>query len=269
MAASCTPDGLTAGSACSRCGEALTAQEVIPALGHTPTTVIDEQDATCTQDGFTALTKCDRCNLLLSEQELIPALGHELAELPAVAATCTQAGLSAGSHCDRCDEDVVPQVTVPALGHSFTEWTQTASTACTSQRERDCTRCNLHEKKTIQKKEHQQSDNYYDFDCVNCGVTLVEIDEVLSSVKIDPCVEELHIPDGVEAIKAYAFFGANLRLVFIPKSVGYIGAYAFGMCAEDLVICIPRDFDTSEWDPEWNYGNGDYETPFTVITYLP
>ncbi len=33
-AATCTETGLTAGSKCSVCGEVLTAQEVVPALGH-------------------------------------------------------------------------------------------------------------------------------------------------------------------------------------------------------------------------------------------
>ena len=43
--ATCTETGLTAGSKCSVCGEVLTAQEVVPALGH------DFKDGKCTRCG--------------------------------------------------------------------------------------------------------------------------------------------------------------------------------------------------------------------------
>ena len=48
-AATCTETGLTAGSKCSVCGEVLTAQEVVPALGH------DFKDGKCTRCGAALL----------------------------------------------------------------------------------------------------------------------------------------------------------------------------------------------------------------------
>ena len=71
----CTENGLTEGGHCPVCGEVLTAQEEIPALGHKPAAV-PGYAATCTEDGLTDGTKCSVCEEILTEQEIILATGH-------------------------------------------------------------------------------------------------------------------------------------------------------------------------------------------------
>ena len=79
VAPTCTETGLTAGSHCSRCDEATTAQTVVPALGHDMVT--DAAVApTCTETGLTAGSHCSRCDEATTAQTVVPALGHHFNE---------------------------------------------------------------------------------------------------------------------------------------------------------------------------------------------
>lgn len=71
VAATCTEDGLTAGSHCSECGTVITAQKIVNATGHKYTS--HTTDATCTAAGKTVYT-CSVCRN--SYSETIPAKGH-------------------------------------------------------------------------------------------------------------------------------------------------------------------------------------------------
>ncbi len=117
MDATCTENGLTAGVKCSVCGEILTAQEVVDALGHTEET-IPAVDATCTETGLTAGVKCSVCGEILTAQEVVDALGHTEETIPAVDATCTEHGLTAGVKCSVCGEILTEQEVVDTLGHT-------------------------------------------------------------------------------------------------------------------------------------------------------
>ena len=101
--ADCTSTGLTAGERCSKCGEVLNAQTVIPALGHAEE-IIPGKEATCTETGWTEGTKCSRCSETLKAQTVIPALGHEEEIIPGREATPTEKGLTDGIQCSRCNE---------------------------------------------------------------------------------------------------------------------------------------------------------------------
>ncbi len=71
VTATCTEDGLTAGSHCSECGTVITAQKIVNATGHKYTS--QATDATCTAAGKTVYT-CSVCRN--SYSETIPAKGH-------------------------------------------------------------------------------------------------------------------------------------------------------------------------------------------------
>ena len=71
VAATCTEDGLTAGSHCSECGTVITAQKIVNATRHKYTS--HTTAATCTAAGKTVYT-CSVCRN--SYSETIPAKGH-------------------------------------------------------------------------------------------------------------------------------------------------------------------------------------------------
>ena len=73
----CTETGLTEGTKCALCGEILTPQEEIPALGHTEE-VIPGTPATFDEKGLTDGVKCSVCGEILVAQEEIPALEQPL-----------------------------------------------------------------------------------------------------------------------------------------------------------------------------------------------
>ena len=99
VAATCTTPGKTAGKHCKDCGAITEAQEVIPALGHTP-----GEAATCTTDQI-----CTVCN------EVVVAAGHTVVVDAAVEATLFAEGKTEGSHCSVCGAIIKAQETVPAI----------------------------------------------------------------------------------------------------------------------------------------------------------
>ena len=75
VAATCTTDGKSAGSHCSRCGKVLTPQKTIAKTGHKA--VSDPAvAATCTAAGKTAGTHCSVCHAVITKQNAVAAKGH-------------------------------------------------------------------------------------------------------------------------------------------------------------------------------------------------
>ena len=116
--ATCTENGFTEGTMCSVCGEILTAQEEIPALGHKEVKIAGKS-ATCTEKGLTDGTKCSVCGKIITAQEEIPALGHKEVKIEGKSATCTETGFTDGAKCSVCGKVTKEQKEIPALGHSF------------------------------------------------------------------------------------------------------------------------------------------------------
>lgn len=114
-AATCTEAGLSDGAECYRCKAVIKEQTVIPAHGHSYTTVTTEP--TCDKWGY-AEGVCDICGYSC-ELEKLPAKGHTPITVPGKAATCLEDGLSNGEICDVCGKFLKQQTTVPSLGHSY------------------------------------------------------------------------------------------------------------------------------------------------------
>ena len=91
-AATCTEDGFTEGSHCSRCKTVLKEQEVVKAAGHKK--AADAAIApTCTKTGKTAGSHCSECGIVFEKQEELKAAGHRFGSWKQTkAATALNAG---------------------------------------------------------------------------------------------------------------------------------------------------------------------------------
>ena len=115
IAPTCTETGLTQGTHCDRCKEILTAQETVPALGHSWGAWEITTQPKCTEDGVETKT-CERCDL--QETRAVPALGHDYKET-VTPPTCTEPGHT--DHiCERCGDSYTDSI-MPALGHTEKE----------------------------------------------------------------------------------------------------------------------------------------------------
>ena len=74
--ATCTETGLTAGEKCKVCGEIITAQTIVPALGHKHTEIRNAEKATCSKAGYTGDTYCLDCKEKIASGSVIPKTAH-------------------------------------------------------------------------------------------------------------------------------------------------------------------------------------------------
>lgn len=133
--ATCTEDGITAGSKCSDCGAIIEKRTVIPATGHKNENSDDKCDTcgislctehvwiedkvkvegNCTTDRVVSQV-CQKCDEP-GEDKVTKAPGHTEVIDEAVDATCTETGKTEGKHCSVCNKVLVAQTEVPAKGH--------------------------------------------------------------------------------------------------------------------------------------------------------
>lgn len=117
VAPTCERTGLTEGSVCALCGQVLTEQEIVPALGHSSKTV-QGRAPTCTRPGLTDGARCTTCGKLLARQETIPMTAHQEQMTPAVAPTCTKEGKTESVVCGLCGKVLKEAEAVPMTGHT-------------------------------------------------------------------------------------------------------------------------------------------------------
>ncbi|MBQ2954341.1 MAG: dockerin type I repeat-containing protein [Clostridia bacterium] len=135
VAPTCTETGLTAGKSCHNeildaegnvigtCGaleKPEDAQEVVPALGHTPVAADPNwkpENFDC-EEGFSTSAVCDVCGEELAEAIFV-TFEHQPEVLEAVEPTCTSTGLTEGSYCTVCGKILVEQEEIEMLEHDW------------------------------------------------------------------------------------------------------------------------------------------------------
>ena len=136
-AATCTETGLTNGVKCSRCHIVLSAQQSIPATGHTWSTWTRTVEPTCDTKGQDTRT-CTVCGV--TETREVNALGHNYTSAVTTSATCTEPGIRTYTCVN--DPTHTYTETIAALGHNYTsEITTAASCETSGVRTYTCSRC--------------------------------------------------------------------------------------------------------------------------------
>ena len=67
----------------------------------------------------------------------------------------------------------------------------------------------------------------------------------------------LYLPDGLTEIMEYAFYNTNVGLVYVPKSVTFVGNYALGP-NNSQIYCEAAEKPTSGWRNKWNYNKNSF-----------
>ncbi len=132
-----------------------TKTEEIPAIGHSFTKYVSNNDATCTVDGTKSAT-CDHeeCNKIDTVVDIDSKLGHDVEHHDAKAPTCTTIGWEAYDTCSRCS--YTTYVEIEALGHTYGEWIIDKEATCTmdGMKHRACTICEVVENRVIEMYGH-------------------------------------------------------------------------------------------------------------------
>ena len=122
--ATCTKDGHTAGTVCSRCGElaegstAITTQE---ALGHDwDEGVHTDSEQPCVTPGYTTYT-CQRAGCGETEIEYDDLADHVEKTVAEQPATCTEKGKSSYKVCENCGKVLTNYKWLPMKAHTYTQ----------------------------------------------------------------------------------------------------------------------------------------------------
>ena len=115
----CTRDGLTEGIKCADCGEILTKQETVPALGHTEE-VVPGTPATFDEDGLSDGLRCSVCGTILAQQEPVPALDYNEGIVPIEVLTATAGDWQRGYEATEGPAELVLDDDFSTIWH--TDW---------------------------------------------------------------------------------------------------------------------------------------------------
>ena len=190
---SCQEKGHTA-YVCGACGESY-AEEETPALGHSFTNYVSDENATCTEDR-TLTAMCDRCDETDTIAEVGSKLGHDWETDYTVdkVSTCTENG-EKSIHCSRCSERT-KITSIPASHEWKTDYTVDKTATCESagQKSIHCKNCTEVTKVTVlpalghnwndgevTKEASVLKAGVLTYTCLTCGKTKTEMIPILAA----------------------------------------------------------------------------------------
>lgn len=132
--ATCTEEGYTGDTVCSKCQEVVAAGAAIPAAGHTEGELQGVLDATCTEEGYTGDAFCTVCEAQLVQGEAVVALGHTPTErIGVMEPTCTAEGYTGDVFCALCEERLETGEAIEMLPHTPGELENVVEPTCTEE----------------------------------------------------------------------------------------------------------------------------------------
>jgi len=178
--ATCTEEGITTYT-CSRCGHTYT--ETTPALGHSFTNYISDNNATCYTDG-TKTAICDNgCGEKDTIQDIGSKLTHDYKQTDKKDATCTEEGYIEYT-CSKCSDTY--KETIKVLAHDYVVTTTTATCTEIGTTIYTCARCGHTYTETAKELGHDYvessrvpptctEEGYIEYVCTRCGDSYNEV----------------------------------------------------------------------------------------------
>lgn len=138
--ATCTEDGYTGDTVCTKCNTVIAKGEIIEAKGHNYN-VVGRIESKFECGGDQVTYECDRCHDSYQQIEEARHVYSEEYEED-VPATCTEKGSKSRYCIYNCGTKIDTQ-DIPALGHSFTKYISDGNATCTSDgtKTATCNRC--------------------------------------------------------------------------------------------------------------------------------
>ena len=279
VAPTCTESGLTEGAKCSRCGEILTAQQTVEALGHTSAEAVKENEIqpTCTAAGsYDEVVYCSVCSAEISrETKTVDALGHDFGDwtvtTAAVAPTCTEAGANAVETraCSRCDEtETRGGEAVEALGHDYAPVVTAPTCTANGYTTFTCSRCNdSYTADETAATGHQwndgeitvqptvDSEGKMKYTCTVCGEVKYEVIPKADIADVTPSDKEADDAKVNKKIKK----PSKIRTVLKPKTKQFYITFGAVSGAQNYRVMY-RKQGAKKWTKAWTNG----KTEFTI-----
>ena len=242
----------------------------------------ESQGHTWDSDLCTKPRTCTKCGAIDENHIIQP---HYMNFLKTIEPYCEVGGLHI-YQCQHCSHQTFTEI--PALEHEWSEWTiDKYSTGITDgSKHRECSRCKEIDRVTIPKIESadeyfvytQLADGTYSIKPIEdielpselvipsefkgCPVTTIENEafEAYNKYGIFGNIKSVYIPSSIRYIGDYAFQECyGIEQIIIPKSVTYVGRQAFFDCGA-TIYCECSESDATEWHSEWS----DSDDPNTV-----